>query len=246
MTVTRQSSIPPATRRPSSSPPASRRRQIGVALGAIGAAFVLLVVVVGSGEHLRAPGSMNVGHEGLACDDCHRPAPGSVRQQLQANARYLLGLREEPADFGNRRVRSGDCLQCHVRPADRHPVFRFNEPRFADARRDVGANECTSCHAEHSGGRVTVAGTYCSHCHGKLSLENEPLDVSHAELARQERWDSCLECHDFHGNHAHQSPTRFEDRISERAVTEYLNGGRDPYGRTIAEPPRKHRADVVD
>ena len=43
-------------------------------------------------EHFTAPGKMNTGHERLACDSCHRPAPGTVRQQLQANARYLLGL----------------------------------------------------------------------------------------------------------------------------------------------------------
>jgi len=42
---------------------------------------------------------MTHGHEGMACEECHRPASGSMRQQLQAKAAFFLGSRSTDVDF---------------------------------------------------------------------------------------------------------------------------------------------------
>ena len=180
----------------------------------------------------------------LDCTGCHRPAPGSVRQQIQAGTRFLLGLRETPVDFGFRAVENGDCQACHERPFDRHPVYRFNEPRFADARKEIAPQRCASCHREHSGRRVTVEPDYCRHCHGELEMKNDPLDVSHATLVRESRWLSCLGCHDFHGNHVMKSSTRFADAFSALSVERYFEGDVSPYARQLRKPARQKRADL--
>ena len=59
-----------------------------------------------------------------------------------------------------------------------------------------------SCHREHQGVRVTLTEIgYCRHCHEETRLKRDPLDVSHEALIKAKEWDSCLGCHDFHGNH---------------------------------------------
>jgi hypothetical protein len=188
---------------------------------------------------------MNAGHGELECASCHQPAPGSVRQQIQASTRYLLGLRETPVDFGFRKVENGDCNACHERPFDRHPVFRFNEPRFSDARKAIAPQECASCHREHSGRRVTVQPGYCRHCHGGLEMKNDPLDVPHATLVRESLWLSCLGCHDFHGNHVMTTPTRLADAISSLRVGRYFEGDASPYSKQLKKPARQEREDLV-
>jgi hypothetical protein len=197
-------------------------------------------------ERWHAPGTMNVGHENLECQNCHTPAPGTVRQQLQANLRFVLGQRQDPADFGNQDVTNRDCLACHERPFDRHPVFRFNEPRFAEARRDLGANQCQSCHGEHQGAKVTAEATYCSECHSELEMEDDPIDVPHATLVEAERWDTCLGCHDFHGNHERQTQTKLKQVVTPERISEYFAGGKSPYGTKLKAPPRKERNDVAE
>ena len=87
------------------------RRRLGAAIGGgFGVAVVAGLLLPGN-AHLSAPGRMNSGHEQLDCDGCHRPAPGTVRQQLQANTRYVLGLRAQPADFGERAVGNDDWVK---------------------------------------------------------------------------------------------------------------------------------------
>lgn len=183
------------------------------------------------GEKLHARGPMNSGHENLKCADCHRDAPGSPRQQIQANLRFALGQRDKPADFGHRPVGNEACLDCHERPNDRHPVYRFLEPRFSKARESLGPHLCASCHAEHSGKRVTRAEiSYCVNCHKDTKLRKDPLDVSHERLIALRRWESCLGCHDFHGNHRIKPPKAADKTVAAEKIRAYFDGGLSPYG----------------
>ena len=222
---------------------ASTRRAIGIFVGGCLAVLAVGVLLLPGKEHLSAPGTMNAGHEQLGCVSCHRPAPGTVRQQLQANARYLLGWRQTPVDFGLRAVGNDDCLACHERPFDRHPAFRFTEPRFSEARLALGPHRCESCHREHSGARVTVRADYCVQCHGTLEVKKDPLDVPHAELVRRGSWLTCLGCHDFHGNHVMETPTRVKDAIAPHFIQQYFQKGPSPYPRALRRTSRQQRAD---
>jgi hypothetical protein len=184
-----------------------------------------------AGERWHAKGPMNTGHENLSCAECHQDAPGSFRQQIQANVRYALGLRETPAAFGRLPVGNGQCLACHERPNDRHPVYRFLEPRFAPARAKLRVHQCAACHAEHQGKRVTLAEFgYCAQCHKDTRLKKDPLDVSHADLIAAKQWGSCLGCHDFHGNHIMQTEKSLDKRVPAERLRAYFDGGPSPYG----------------
>ena len=238
-------SAPPrtSTPRPPAVQPAGRRRRTGVLIGVVLAAAALAFLLFPGQEHLTAPGTMNTGHEQVACVSCHQRAPGTVRQQLQADARYVLGMRDAPADFGLRGVSNDDCLACHERPFDRHPVFRFTEPRFAEARKALAPHHCQSCHREHSGARVTVQAGYCVNCHATLEMKNDPLNIPHVELVRQGRWLTCLGCHDFHGNHVMDSRSRVADGVAARQIQRYFEGGVSPYPPQLRKPARQERAD---
>lgn len=197
------------------------------------------------GSALMASGRIQAGHVGLACADCHQPAAGTIRQQLQARARWLVGLRTDAVDFGRQAVGSAQCLDCHERPNERHPVFRFNEPRFADALFRVAANDCLGCHGEHDAGHRLVSDdlTFCSACHGGLVVRNDPLDTSHAALIEQKRWSTCLGCHDFHGNHAYKPPVLLADVTDPTALKAYLRDAPDPYGPARLFPARNSKED---
>ena len=218
-----------------------RRRVLGIYLGLASGGAVVVALAFPPGKSLVAHGTMNTGHETVDCVECHRPAEGTTRQQLQANTRYVLGLRASVVDFGMKNVENLDCLACHERPDDRHPVFRFNEPRFADAREQLGPHKCESCHLEHSGRRVTVAPDYCEFCHAEVEVEQDPLDTSHAELAAQERFDTCLRCHDFHGNHVGETPKRMAQMFQPQAVQSYFEGGESPYPGPVRHEARQTR-----
>lgn len=186
------------------------------------------------GMGFRAAGPLNTGHESLSCQDCHHPAHGSVRQQLGHNARTLLGLHPHdwvPVGYGE--VDHDACLNCHDRPYDRHPVSRFRELRFAGKRATLGPQECNNCHGEHHGARVAaVEPGFCVHCHQDLTLDNDPIDVPHEDLVQQENWITCLNCHDFHGNHLRETPVRMADRLHDDQIRAYFDGEADPYGPT--------------
>src|SRR5689334_24485 len=100
---------------------------------------VAALSVLASATHLHAldPGLMTPGHQSLACASCHVEAPGTMRQQIQANLRHLLGRRATAAAFGFRAPADAACLGCHVRPEDPHTVQRFAEPRFTEILRTV-------------------------------------------------------------------------------------------------------------
>jgi hypothetical protein len=219
------------------------RRRLGIGTGVIAGLAVSLWLHAPGQAHLLAPGPMNTGHDALACSSCHVAAPGSVRQQLQAIAHSWVRGDAGPVDLGFRAVTNAQCQSCHERPDDRHPVFRFLEPRFADARTAIHPELCTSCHREHDGTRVTLAdGTYCSHCHADLDVAQERLDTSHRTLVAAKRWDTCLGCHDYHGNHGLEPPTRLADAIAPAAIQTYLHGGASPYPAPII---RAHQPEVT-
>lgn len=205
------------------------RQNIGYLCGlTIGVGFIIFLCVPRQ-DPLHALGPMNVGHEELSCGACHTPAPGTLRQQLQANARYALALRSTPADFGHQDVTNDTCLKCHDRPNDRHSVFRFIEPRFKEARAMLKPHECVSCHLEHSGVRVTQDGAYCVTCHQKTKLKHDPINIPHAELIAAERWETCLQCHDFHGNHVMKPALELDKASSVEQVLSYFDDGPSPY-----------------
>lgn len=177
------------------------------------------------------PGPMNTGHGDVACEGCHRSAPGTLRQQLQNAARDAVGSVHAPVDIGYQRVDNAACVACHEREDDRHPTFRFLEPRFAEARAALQPESCGSCHQEHDGVRVTVAETtFCRHCHEDIDLEQDPLDISHRALASVQAWTTCLGCHDFHGSHTAKPPTRLDQAIDQSSILQYFAGGPSPYG----------------
>lgn len=233
--------------RPSSSPnrpsflAPARRRKVGTIIGSALAGLTLVGLTWPGNERWSAPGPMNTGHAALECNSCHRPAQGTVRQQLQANVQFALGRRATPADFGERAVENSDCLACHERPFDRHPVSRFTEPRFSQARAVAGVQRCDGCHREHSGVRATSEVNVCRHCHADLKLRVDPLDISHEELVREQRFSTCLGCHDFHGNHVMSPAKRVSEVTPIPQLEAYLRGSASPYAPELRKPARKER-----
>jgi hypothetical protein len=206
----------------------------------VAGALLLIVLLAEGREALHARGPMTGGHEDIACDACHRPAPGSLRQQLQANARYALGLRSSPADFGLQRADSAQCLACHDFPEDRHPVFRFVEPRFRKAREALHPESCISCHLEHRGVRVSIESIdFCEHCHEDTRLKKDPLDVSHEQLIEAGEWQSCLGCHDFHGNHVMTESRKIGEVIAPGTIRAYFGTASSPYSAQKRFEPRR-------
>jgi len=69
-----------------SSEPAQRSRFIRRVYQLTLVASILLIWLQSTslGLPLKTTGMANTGHEGLSCESCHLPAPGSTRQQLQA------------------------------------------------------------------------------------------------------------------------------------------------------------------
>jgi len=182
-------------------------------------------------SQFHARGEFVTGHEGLACTDCHQASAGSIRQQLQAIAKNSLFDAGYAVDFGFRKVSSQDCLACHNRDNDRHPIHRFNEPRFIEVVKDLPANQCLGCHSEHNGRTVKLDQIgFCKACHSDLEIKNDPIDISHSHLVKSEEWGSCLGCHDFHGNHRHKAPKLYQQVKSISEIEDYFAGGISPYG----------------
>jgi Cytochrome c3 len=214
--------------------PAARSKPAAYVIGAMVVAIMIAaIVLIPRAARFYAKGPANTGHDALACQKCHTEAPGTLRQQAQAKVRYWLGLRASDVAFGHVPVGNAQCTGCHAREQDAHPVHRFLEPRFAQARAELGAHSCVSCHREHKGGRVTMAPTACSACHQDLKLKRDPLDVPHRTLIAGNNWTSCLGCHDFHGNHKRTAQTHLDAAYPTAAIIEYLAGGPSPYGNEL-------------
>lgn len=197
----------------------------GLSLGLI----CLIVLIIPQGEKHLMPGPSNSGHQDVACRFCHLSATGTIRQQLQDITSYALGKRALATDFGFQAVTNEHCISCHKRPDDRHPVYRFFEPRYKEVRNSLKPQHCISCHQEHLGVRVTQQNIgYCVACHEKLVLKEDPLSISHQQLIREKKWSSCLGCHDFHGNHKMKTRTKVADVIDPAIIHHYFQGGKSP------------------
>ncbi|MEM1302709.1 MAG: cytochrome c3 family protein [Pseudomonadota bacterium] len=191
---------------------------------------------------LLSHGPIQKGHAGVQCSACHKASPGTIRQQTQANLRHLVGLRDTPADFGYVEVTSKQCVACHERPNDRHPIYRFQEPRFADAVEQVNATSCLGCHSEHNAELAFADPTICVACHEDLTVKNDPVDVPHVTLIAEERWGTCLGCHDFHGNHARKAQVTLALAYDPAVIRDYLGQADSPYGSTKSFPAKTQKA----
>jgi hypothetical protein len=216
----------------------SRPRQfLGSALGLLVGVPIMTWLLSPVGESARSHGPRMPGHETLECSQCHDRAPGTLRQQLQAKVRFALGQRREDATFGLLPVTNRVCSECHERSEDRHPAHRFLEPRFEAARRDLGAHRCISCHPEHEARRLSQPITFCQSCHGglkdDLKPEHDAIAPSHAQLVEENKWESCLSCHDFHGNHEGEAPRLSDPNRNPVALEHYFVGvgADDPFGK---------------
>jgi len=200
--------------------------------GLIGGVIMVLMLALLNVDAIyqqAMPGPMNSGHENLDCKACHQKAAGSLRQQIQANVRYLMGGRERSVAFNFISPGNDDCLSCHERDNDHHPVYRFNEPRFSEVRQAIAPQLCAGCHLEHSGVRITSAPDNCKNCHSGIQVRNDPLDITHEDLIALENWHSCLRCHDYHGNHIMVVPASIKAMKPIASIEEYFSGGADPY-----------------
>ena len=178
-------------------------------------------------------GKLQHAHQDLNCASCHLESDGTVRQQIQANTKYLLGMREHPVDFGYQKVTSSECIDCHERANDRHPIYRFREPRFAEAKSVIDATSCLGCHSEHKDEKVSTGIEFCSACHQDLELKDDPIDVAHTERIKKEEWNTCLGCHDFHGNHKREAQLNLDEKFSSKEIEEYFGSGESPYGNEL-------------
>jgi hypothetical protein len=224
---------------------------IGLAIGCLGAASLFLILTVqhqnSNGKkdksfaittrmhNLLSPmlshGEATKGHEDLMCTSCHETSDGTIRQQLQAKARNALLNTNYISDFGYKQVESKKCLSCHERPNERHPIHRFNEPRFMGAVKITQANSCIGCHVEHTGQLASIESEgFCSACHKELEMNNDPIDISHKKLIEASKWNTCMGCHDYHGNHNRSVPKIVNSAINVDIIRSYLDGNTSPYG----------------
>ena len=211
--------------------PLRKRQFFGVIVGLILGVPLVYILTLDATEEYISIGPMNTGHQDLKCFSCHADAKGNLLQQIQSNFSHKIGTRENGVDFGTKDVTVDNCLQCHDRANDRHPTYRFSEPRFKDAIKNIDATTCITCHTEHKEERVSVKSiNYCMNCHQTLEVENDPIDISHKDLIAKKQWFTCIQCHDFHGNHKYNVPTKLADTIPMKTIQEYFNGGNDPYG----------------
>jgi len=218
-----------------------RRKQHGAGylLGIIISSIFIIFMQLPLSAGYYSPGPMTAGHENAKCEWCHKQVNGTLRQKFQANIQYLIDLRKSSVPLGYRQVVNDDCIACHKRSDDRHPVFRFFEPRYEKARKEIRPHYCVSCHKEHSGERVSITPTFCVTCHKNLKLKNDPVSIPHEELIKNKQWHSCLGCHDFHGNHKVQVTKNVKKVVSRKKIELYLMGGPNIYSNEKKEKARE-------
>lgn len=208
-------------------------RQASYRLGLIVALVAAVLLLMPGRESWHAKGPRNVGHGRTDCGECHTPVPGSIVGQALKNVLHAVGLADSAPYFIYAPAGKEQCLACHENPDDRHPVEKFLEPEFAPAREAAGVQTCISCHREHRGVRVSVTMRVCQNCHKDvvdIDFEDDPIDVPHTTLINDERWETCLGCHDFHGNHDRTAPQLMSEALTEEQIQDYLDGGESPYG----------------
>ena len=85
-----------------------------------------------------------------------------------------------------------------------------------------------------------MAGNYCTNCHQEFDIEDTLITPGHQTLADEDRFETCLQCHDFHGNHKYDVPTELNEAFALEDIETYLMGGPSPYG------DDKHHADLEE
>ena len=198
--------------------------------GLIAAAIGGVLLLFPGREFWHAAGPHNVGHSNVACNECHAPAPGNFAGQTIDILLHAVGMSDSATFFVYAPAGNEQCLDCHTNPDDRHPVAKFLEPEFAEARQAAGVQSCVNCHQEHLGVRVSVTRRVCQHCHQDTVLDDDPVDIPHNTLIDDQRWETCLGCHDFHGNHDRNVPKLMSEVLTEEQIQQYLDGGLSPYG----------------
>ncbi len=216
-------------------------RKIMYAVAIVLSLGILFFFSMPQADSLKLPGPMNTGHEQLACIECHVSVSGTTRQQIQNNVKYWIGLETNMVDFAYKIPGNKDCLACHDREDDQHPVYRFNEPKYTKVRKEIHPEKCLSCHKEHHGVRVTSELTNCKSCHESLKLKHDPLDISHEILIKNKKWNTCLGCHDFHGNHKWEVPKKESHMILENTLKSYFKGANSPYGKETKSKAKESR-----
>ncbi len=199
-------------------------RPIAIAFAVLVSGMLILALESPEHEKWNSPGSQRDMHEKHACELCHQPAVGTIRQQVQANLKYWLGFREHGADFVTVPIQSSDCLDCHRNEDDPHAGHLFLEPRYAETRDLIKPQDCSGCHSHHSGKVSVRGGNFCFHCHQDLSITGDQTVPTHKELVADEQWQSCLQCHDYHGNHDGEVPLNLEQASSLEKIRNYLEG----------------------
>ena len=207
----------------------SRRQKVAYSLGLSLNVIVVFILLHPQYSSWHAHGPIQSGHTDIECNACHQKSSGTLRQQLQAKVQFLLGNREENVHVATRPVSNTQCLACHARDNDNHPVHRFNEPRFAKVRTKLMPQTCLGCHMEHTGKRVTQNIDICQNCHEDLKIKQDPITTSHYQLVKQQKWHTCLGCHDFHGNHIMTLPDTLTRLISKESIEAYFSDGESPY-----------------
>ncbi len=211
--------------------PLRKRQFYGILTGIVIAIITICCLLfVKPTEEYMSIGPMNTGHDGFSCTTCHTDAKGNWMQQIQSNTEYAIGLRKKMVAFGSLPADTKKCLACHDRDNDRHPTHRFLEPKYKDAIQKIDATNCMTCHTEHNGVRISLAeGNYCINCHSDTKIKNDPLEVPHSKLFKEGQWSTCLQCHDFHGNHQAEAASKMADTIPITKIKAYFKGGKDPY-----------------
>ena len=213
-------------------------------VGAIVAIIAGVLLVLPGREPWHAAGPRNVGHTKLDCGECHKRVPGNFVSQAFEIAARQVGLSDLDSFIGFRPVGNEQCLDCHTNPDDRHPVADFMQAKFSQARDAAGVQSCVNCHREHLGVRVAVTRVVCQHCHAETEVEDDPVDIPHSTLIADKRWETCLGCHDFHGNHDREAPKMMAKVLSEEQIQQYFDGGDSPYGhrrQTVVQTMRLKR-----
>jgi len=206
---------------------------------------LILFVVINSPqqEQFLSPGGDREMHEGMACHQCHQTAPGSVRQQVQANVHHWLGLRESGAAFITEPVDSNDCQDCHEMPNNRHPEHRMVHSEYFDLRENLSQHECSGCHDHHSSINLVHSMNFCMHCHDVWGNKEDTITPKHTTLIAEERWETCLQCHEFHGSHGYKSPLLLSEAIPVEEVQMYLDGAAPaPYGNLLQPYPEERKS----
>ena len=217
----------------------SSRQKKAYSIGFILSGLVTFALVHPDTTTWHAHGPIQSGHFDIECASCHIKSNGTLRQQLQAKIQFVIGKRSEDVHIGTFPITNKQCLAYHVRDDDNYPVHRFNEPRFAKVRSKLQPQKCLSCHLEHTGKRVTQNINICKHCHDELNIKQDPLTTSHKQLVKQKQWQTCLGCHDFHGNHVMTLPTNLNKLISKKVLENYFSDGHSPYPSTKHQNAKK-------